>query len=151
MATTACATFTILQPGFPHFFNFNFNFLSAFLVILLFAGPEFCSCDKTEASLTKIVTSKSREWRDYRPVIRNSELIYINFSLSISQLVNLDTRNQVVVSSVWPTHEWRNPLINWEPEEHDGITHLYLLSGITFVHTLDMDSLIFHFSQRGTQ
>ncbi|XP_063721624.1 acetylcholine receptor subunit beta-type acr-3-like [Symsagittifera roscoffensis] len=99
-----------------------------FLFTHLVYFSRICSCDKTEAELTNIVTATSKTWRDYRPVNRNSDILKVNFSLSISQLVNLDTRNQVVVSSVWPTHEWVNPLIGWDPNKYDGITHLYMLS-----------------------
>ena len=98
------------------------------LGLILFMVPGF-NFDKTEANLTRWITSQTRKIKDYRPVLRNSDKLRIDFSLSISQLVNLDTRNQVVVSSVWPTHEWTNSWIKWDPKDYDGITHLYLLSG----------------------
>nr|XP_022313438.1 neuronal acetylcholine receptor subunit alpha-10-like [Crassostrea virginica] len=56
-----------------------------------------------------------------RPVINTSEIITVTFGMSLIQILKVDERNQVLETNVWETFTWRDSLLTWNPDEHEGI------------------------------
>ncbi|XP_002730866.3 neuronal acetylcholine receptor subunit alpha-2-like [Saccoglossus kowalevskii] len=56
-----------------------------------------------------------------RPVVNNTEILTVAFGLSISQLINVDERNQIMTTNVWLKQEWVDYRLRWNPAEFDGI------------------------------
>ncbi|GFN80664.1 acetylcholine receptor subunit beta-like 1 [Plakobranchus ocellatus] len=66
-----------------------------------------------------------------RPVADSSESLRINFSLALSAIINVDEKNQVMVTNVWLQIYWFDYQLVWDPEEYGGIkqikiNHTYL-------------------------
>lgn len=59
-----------------------------------------------------------------RPVERLNDTIKIKFGLAISQLVDVDEKNQLMTTNVWLKQEWIDVKLRWNPEDYAGITSI---------------------------
>ncbi|CAI9723704.1 neuronal acetylcholine receptor subunit alpha-10-like [Octopus vulgaris] len=59
-----------------------------------------------------------------RPVLNTSETVTVNFDLSLIQIVDVDEKNQVLVTNIWYNYVWTDHLLKWDPEEHGNISNI---------------------------
>ncbi|XP_023965053.1 neuronal acetylcholine receptor subunit beta-3 isoform X2 [Malaclemys terrapin pileata] len=57
-----------------------------------------------------------------RPVENSNDTIKVLFGLKISQLVDVDEKNQLMTTNVWLKQEWTDHKLCWNPEDYGGIT-----------------------------
>lgn len=50
-----------------------------------------------------------------------SVFFQIFFSLAFVLLINVDEKNQIMQTNVWPTMKWNDYQMQWDPTEFDGI------------------------------
>ncbi|XP_054569288.1 neuronal acetylcholine receptor subunit alpha-5 [Eptesicus fuscus] len=81
------------------------------------AEPFFVA--RHEDSLFKDLFQDYERW--VRPVERLNDKIRIKFGLAISQLVDVDEKNQLMTTNVWLKQEWRDVKLQWNPEDYGGI------------------------------
>ncbi|XP_070549433.1 neuronal acetylcholine receptor subunit alpha-3-like [Ptychodera flava] len=78
-----------------------------------------------------------------RPVEKTNGTLIVNLGLSISQLIDIDETNQVMISSVWLKQSWNDYRLRWNPKHFDGIEMLNIPVGslwkpdITLYNTAD--------------
>ncbi|CAB3400263.1 unnamed protein product [Caenorhabditis bovis] len=57
-----------------------------------------------------------------RPVHNaSSPPVVVYFSLALVLLINVDEKNQIMQTNVWPTMKWNDYHMKWNPKEYDGI------------------------------
>ena len=61
-----------------------------------------------------------------RPVQNISEGMQLNFSLSITQLLDLNVKEQKVTIAVWLYYYWRDFNLRWNSEDHGGVTEIII-------------------------
>ncbi|KAM4826130.1 neuronal acetylcholine receptor subunit alpha-5 [Thomomys bottae] len=74
---------------------------------------------KHEDSLFKDLFQDYERW--VRPVEQLSDKIKIKFGLAISQLVDVDEKNQLLTTNVWLKQEWVDAKLKWNPADYGGI------------------------------
>ncbi|XP_059123897.1 neuronal acetylcholine receptor subunit alpha-5, partial [Peromyscus eremicus] len=85
-----------------------------------YAGlPELSSAAKHEDRLFKDLFEDYERW--VRPVEHLSDKIKIKFGLAISQLVDVDEKNQLMTTNVWLKQEWIDVKLRWNPDDYGGI------------------------------
>ncbi|BFY97023.1 hypothetical protein BsWGS_00063 [Bradybaena similaris] len=57
-----------------------------------------------------------------RPVVDTNTSLQINFSLALSAIINVDSKNQVIITNVWLQMYWRDFQLEWEPTQYGNIT-----------------------------
>ncbi|XP_038058835.1 neuronal acetylcholine receptor subunit alpha-3-like [Patiria miniata] len=67
------------------------------------------------------------------PVKGALDKLYINFSLAISQIVDVDERNQVLTSKVWVQQVWNDYNLKWQPADFDGIQRIKVPSDAIWI------------------
>ncbi|XP_075016501.1 neuronal acetylcholine receptor subunit alpha-5 isoform X3 [Calonectris borealis] len=77
---------------------------------------------KSEDRLFKHLFEDYQRW--VRPVERLNDTIKIKFGLAISQLVDVDEKNQLMTTNVWLKQEWIDVKLRWNPEDYAGITSI---------------------------
>ncbi|XP_074787719.1 neuronal acetylcholine receptor subunit beta-3 isoform X4 [Athene noctua] len=80
----------------------------------------FSSVAENEDALLKHLFQGYQKW--VRPVENSSDTIKVLFGLKISQLVDVDEKNQLMTTNVWLKQEWIDYKLSWNPEEYGGIT-----------------------------
>lgn len=85
-------------------------------------SPKLSSYAKTEDKLFKELFSGYQKW--VRPVEELNGTVRVKFGLAISQLVDVDEKNQLMTTNVWMKQEWQDMKLRWNPEDYLGITSI---------------------------
>ncbi|KAE8285883.1 Neuronal acetylcholine receptor subunit non-alpha-2 GFN-alpha-2 Precursor [Larimichthys crocea] len=106
--------------------------LSVLLFLLLVSCPlfladipaqsEFVSLAEMEDALLKNLFQGYQRW--VRPIQHANDTIKVRFGLKISQLVDVDEKNQLMTTNVWLCQEWIDYKLRWNPEKYGGITSI---------------------------
>ncbi|XP_071476844.1 neuronal acetylcholine receptor subunit alpha-3-like [Diadema antillarum] len=56
-----------------------------------------------------------------RPVQNDSETLMVDLTLALSQLVDIDEKNQIMITSIWLKQVWKDYKLVWDPDDFDGI------------------------------
>uniref|UniRef100_A0A3B3YIA9 Cholinergic receptor, nicotinic, beta polypeptide 3a n=1 Tax=Poecilia mexicana TaxID=48701 RepID=A0A3B3YIA9_9TELE len=75
-----------------------------------------------EDSLLRNLFRGYQKW--VRPVGHANDTITVRFGLKISQLVDVDEKNQLMTTNVWLWQEWTDVKLKWNPEDYGGITSI---------------------------
>ncbi|XP_005447677.1 neuronal acetylcholine receptor subunit alpha-5 [Oreochromis niloticus] len=84
--------------------------------------PKLSSYAKAEDKLFKYLFKNYQKW--VRPVEYLNQTIRVRFGLAISQLVDVDEKNQLMTTNVWMKQEWTDMKLRWNPDEYLGITSI---------------------------
>ncbi|RLU19686.1 hypothetical protein DMN91_008243 [Ooceraea biroi] len=63
-----------------------------------------------------------------RPVINNTETLTVWLGLKLSQLIEMNLKNQVMTTNVWVEQKWFDYKLQWDPQEYGGVEMLYVPS-----------------------
>ncbi|XP_053967053.1 acetylcholine receptor subunit alpha-like 2 [Anastrepha obliqua] len=63
-----------------------------------------------------------------RPVSNNTDTVLVKLGLRLSQLIDLNLKDQILTTNVWLEHEWQDHKFKWDPSEYGGVTELYVPS-----------------------
>ncbi|XP_018316727.1 nicotinic acetylcholine receptor beta2 isoform X1 [Mycetomoellerius zeteki] len=63
-----------------------------------------------------------------RPVVNNTETLTVWLGLKLSQLIEMNLKNQVMTTNVWVEQKWFDYKLQWDPQEYGGIDMLYVPS-----------------------
>ncbi|XP_039291421.1 acetylcholine receptor subunit beta-like 2 [Nilaparvata lugens] len=63
-----------------------------------------------------------------RPVVNNTETLTVWLGLKLSQLIEMNLKNQVMTTNVWVEQKWVDYKLRWDPEEYGGVEMLYVPS-----------------------
>nr|AFJ04794.1 nicotinic acetylcholine receptor alpha2 subunit [Periplaneta americana] len=63
-----------------------------------------------------------------RPVSNNTDTVLVKLGLRLSQLIDLNLKDQILTTNVWLEHEWQDHKFRWDPQEYGGVTELYVPS-----------------------
>ncbi|KAJ8262400.1 hypothetical protein GJAV_G00166040 [Gymnothorax javanicus] len=83
---------------------------------------EFVSIAEIEDNLLTDLFKGYQKW--VRPVLRANDTVTVRFGLKISQLVDVDEKNQLMTTNVWLWQEWIDYKLRWNPEAYGGITSI---------------------------
>ncbi|XP_071041885.1 acetylcholine receptor subunit alpha-like 1 [Parasteatoda tepidariorum] len=61
-----------------------------------------------------------------RPVGNNSDRLTVKMGLKLSQLIDVNIKNQIMTTNVWVEQEWNDYKLRWEPEEYGGVSKLHV-------------------------
>ncbi|XP_051875682.1 neuronal acetylcholine receptor subunit beta-3a isoform X1 [Pristis pectinata] len=73
-----------------------------------------------EDTLLKNLFRGYQKW--VRPVRNCNDTIKVKFGLEISQLVDVDEKNQLMATNVWLKQEWNDYKLSWNPDDYGGIS-----------------------------
>ncbi|XP_018593789.1 neuronal acetylcholine receptor subunit beta-3a isoform X2 [Scleropages formosus] len=86
------------------------------------APDEFLSLADMEDALLRNLFRGYQKW--VRPVLHANDTITVRFGLKISQLVDVDEKNQLMTTNVWLWQEWTDYKLRWNPEDYGGVTSI---------------------------
>lgn len=56
-----------------------------------------------------------------RPVGNNTDKLIVKLGIRLSQLIDIDEKNQIMTTNVWLRQEWKDIHLQWDPKEYGGI------------------------------
>ena len=63
-----------------------------------------------------------------RPVENNTEKLTVKLGLKLSQLIDVDLKNQVMTTNIWLEQKWVDYKMKWNPADYGGVEMLYVPS-----------------------
>lgn len=63
-----------------------------------------------------------------RPVVNHTETLTVWLGLKLSQLIEMNLKNQVMTTNLWVVQKWHDYKLRWDPEEYGGVEMLYVPS-----------------------
>ncbi|CAG0894178.1 unnamed protein product [Darwinula stevensoni] len=63
-----------------------------------------------------------------RPVSNISDKLTVHLGLKLSQLIDVNLRNQIMTTNVWVEQQWIDYKLSWDPNEYGGVQMLYVPS-----------------------
>ncbi|XP_061194170.1 neuronal acetylcholine receptor subunit alpha-5-like [Saccostrea echinata] len=62
--------------------------------------------------------------RNTRPVYNASHSVHVNISISLTQIFDLDEKNQVLTTNIWLDQGWVDEKLRWNPDDYNNLTVL---------------------------
>ncbi|XP_077984804.1 neuronal acetylcholine receptor subunit alpha-10-like [Glandiceps talaboti] len=81
-----------------------------------------CMRDRGDVAENKLFKKIFHNYnKKVRPVWNASKAINVNLSMSITQIMDLDERNQALTTNVWLGQNWLDEKLTWDPKEFGDI------------------------------
>ncbi|KAL9969285.1 hypothetical protein ACROYT_G021484 [Oculina patagonica] len=59
-----------------------------------------------------------------RPVLHQNDTVIVTLGMSLHQIIDLNEKNQILVSIMWIRQVWYNPLLFWDPRKYENISKI---------------------------
>ncbi|KAJ8272425.1 hypothetical protein COCON_G00112840 [Conger conger] len=100
----------------------NLSLFLLFLIIAIASGAD------AEERLVNDLLGPERYNKLIRPAVNKSQQVTIAIQVSLSQLISVNEREQIMTTNVWLTQEWHDYRLMWDPQEYEGIKKLRIPS-----------------------
>ncbi|XP_074520170.1 neuronal acetylcholine receptor subunit beta-2-like isoform X2 [Halichoeres trimaculatus] len=97
------------------------------LLISLFALSSSWA-ENAEERLVNHLLGPERYNKLIRPAVNKSQQVTISIQVSLSQLISVNEREQIMTTNVWLFQEWNDYRLRWEPDKYSGIKKLRIPS-----------------------
>ncbi|KAM8973495.1 neuronal acetylcholine receptor subunit alpha-5-like [Pelodytes ibericus] len=115
----------------PVWLFFCFNHLQGVYAHIGISEPSFIA--KSEDRLFKYLFQEQDYQKWVRPVEQLNDTVKVKFGLAITQLVDVDEKNQLMTTNVWLKQEWVDVKLRWPPKEFAGITSIRVPSDAIWI------------------
>uniref|UniRef100_T1K349 Uncharacterized protein n=1 Tax=Tetranychus urticae TaxID=32264 RepID=T1K349_TETUR len=61
-----------------------------------------------------------------RPVLNESEPVFVSFGLTLQQIIDVDEKNQLIVTNIMINMEWIDANLRWNVSEYGGVSDIRL-------------------------
>ncbi|XP_037931966.1 acetylcholine receptor subunit alpha-like [Teleopsis dalmanni] len=63
-----------------------------------------------------------------RPVVNVTDALTVRIKLKLSQLIDVNLKNQIMTTNLWVEQTWYDYKLKWEPKEYGGVEMLHVPS-----------------------
>uniref|UniRef100_A0A1A9WYM6 Neurotransmitter-gated ion-channel ligand-binding domain-containing protein n=1 Tax=Glossina brevipalpis TaxID=37001 RepID=A0A1A9WYM6_9MUSC len=63
-----------------------------------------------------------------RPVVNTTDVLKVCIKLKLSQLIDVNLKNQIMTTNLWVEQSWYDYKLRWEPKEYGGVHMLHVPS-----------------------
>lgn len=63
-----------------------------------------------------------------RPVINVTDALTVQIKLKLSQLIDVNLKNQIMTTNLWVEQSWHDYKLTWDPKEYGGVEGLHVPS-----------------------
>ncbi|EDS41906.1 acetylcholine receptor protein alpha 1, 2, 3, 4 [Culex quinquefasciatus] len=63
-----------------------------------------------------------------RPVVNVTDALTVKIKLKLSQLIDVNLKNQIMTTNLWVEQTWYDYKLKWEPKEYGGVEMLHVPS-----------------------
>ncbi|KAJ8000577.1 hypothetical protein DPEC_G00181830 [Dallia pectoralis] len=84
--------------------------------------------ENAEERLVNYLLGPERYNKLIRPAVNKSQQVTISIQVSLSQLISVNEREQIMTTNLWLCQEWNDYRLRWDPEKYEGIKKLRIPS-----------------------
>ncbi|CAL8330985.1 unnamed protein product [Merluccius merluccius] len=77
-----------------------------------------------EERLMNYLLAPERYNKMIRPAVNKSQQVTISIQVSLSQLISVNEREQIMTTNLWLFQEWNDYRLSWDPEKYEGLKKL---------------------------
>ncbi|GJQ74882.1 nAChRa8 [Trypoxylus dichotomus] len=102
-----------------------------FLVITLLSQDAFGAIEQMEANpdAKRLYDDLLSNYnRLIRPVENHTQTLTVYLGLKLSQLIEMNLKNQVMTTNLWVVQKWIDYKLKWDPDDYGGVKMLYVPS-----------------------
>ncbi|KHN75680.1 Ligand-gated ion channel 4 [Toxocara canis] len=82
---------------------------------------------ESEQNLIRLYRHLLKDYEsDVRPSIRHDLPVNVTFSFSLTQIIDVDERNQIITTNAWIRQNWVDYKLIWDPAEFDNLTFIHI-------------------------
>ncbi|KAH7645929.1 neuronal acetylcholine receptor subunit alpha-7-like protein [Dermatophagoides farinae] len=63
-----------------------------------------------------------------RPVENENDTLNVIFGITLQQIIDVDEKNQILISNLWLKFQWVDINLRWNPEEYGGVETLRIMT-----------------------
>lgn len=63
-----------------------------------------------------------------RPVVNVTDALTVRIKLKLSQLIDVNLKNQIMTTNLWVEQSWYDYKLKWEPKDYGGVEMLHVPS-----------------------
>ncbi|KAK7929529.1 hypothetical protein WMY93_005924 [Mugilogobius chulae] len=89
--------------------------------------------ENAEERLVNHLLGPERYNKLIRPAVNKSQQVTISIQVSLSQLISVNEREQIMTTNVWLFQEWNDYRLRWDPEKYGGIKKLRIPSKLIWL------------------
>ncbi|CAL9700795.1 unnamed protein product [Knipowitschia caucasica] len=104
---------------------------SCLLLLVLYLASS--RAENAEERLVNHLLSPERYNKLIRPAVNKSQQVTISIQVSLSQLISVNEREQIMTTNVWLFQEWNDYRLRWDPEKYGGIKKLRIPSKLIWL------------------
>ncbi|XP_054279733.1 acetylcholine receptor subunit alpha-like [Macrosteles quadrilineatus] len=93
------------------------------IVLVLISG---CCCNPDAKRLYDDLLSNYNKL--VRPVVNVSDALTVKIKLKLSQLIDVNLKNQIMTTNLWVEQSWYDYKLQWDPREYGGVEMLHVPS-----------------------
>jgi len=96
-------------------------FVVSMVLLIFLSNMPLCVCNELsdEARLYRDL-SKIIYYRRARPVKNSTRVVNVTLNLQLLSL-NINIRQQRMMSSIWLEHRWKDEIIHWNTSDYGGV------------------------------
>ncbi|KAH9502545.1 Neuronal acetylcholine receptor subunit alpha-4 [Bulinus truncatus] len=83
---------------------------------------------KEKILVKRLIDRYARMGKEGRPVVNTSDVVRVEFGMSLIQILDVDVKDQVLKTNVWYEYTWKDVLLRWDIEHYDNITDVRIPS-----------------------
>nr|XP_061844016.1 neuronal acetylcholine receptor subunit beta-2-like [Nerophis lumbriciformis] len=100
------------------------------LVMFFFSSSR---AESAEERLVNDLLGPQRYNKLIRPAVNTSQQVIISIRVSLSQLISVNEREQIMTTNVWLSQEWNDFRLRWDPDKYEGIKKLRIPSKLLWL------------------
>ncbi|ELK06796.1 Neuronal acetylcholine receptor subunit alpha-10 [Pteropus alecto] len=67
-----------------------------------------------------------------RPVADTDQALNVTLEVTLSQIIDMDERNQVLTLYLWIRQEWADAYLRWDPDDYGGLDAIRIPSSLVW-------------------
>ncbi|CAG0900266.1 unnamed protein product [Darwinula stevensoni] len=95
------------------------------LLLLLLPSPGSCGNPDAKRLYDDLLSNYNKL---VRPVTNVSDALTVRIKLKLSQLIDVNLKNQIMTTNLWVEQYWYDYKLTWNPEEYGGVHMLHVPS-----------------------
>uniref|UniRef100_A0A3P9ML49 Cholinergic receptor, nicotinic, beta 5a n=1 Tax=Oryzias latipes TaxID=8090 RepID=A0A3P9ML49_ORYLA len=101
--------------------------------LMCFLSLTSSQAENAEERLVNYLLGPERYNKLIRPAVNKSQQVTISIQVSLSQLISVNEREQIMTTNLWLFQEWNDYRLRWDPDKYEGIKKLRIPSKLIWL------------------
>lgn len=105
--------------------TYSYLFVTIIIRFFFFLFPVTCGNPDAKRLYDDLLSNYNKL---VRPVVNVTDALTVRIKLKLSQLIDVNLKNQIMTTNLWVEQTWYDYKLKWEPKEYGGVEMLHVPS-----------------------